>query len=152
MVSLEFAIVHFLHIIFTVFGVGGATIATIIMMKAEKAPELMPAAMKFVESISKLIWVGLIGLIATGIITSAMGAGKGYYDPTTLAIKHIAVAVILICGLNINLRLLPKINLLAPKPGTKPAAEFIRARKHMKFSSMLSLVLWYVVVALSVIM
>ncbi len=152
MASIEFLIMHFLHIIFTVFGVGGATIATLIMMKAEKAPELMPAAMKFVGSISKLIWIGLLGLIATGIITYAMGAGKGYYDPTMLAIKHIAVAVILICGLNINFRLLPKINSLAPKPNSAPTAEFMKARKHMKLSSMLSLVMWYVVVALSVIM
>ncbi|MBS3057033.1 MAG: hypothetical protein J4415_00205, partial [Candidatus Diapherotrites archaeon] len=88
----------------------------------------------------------------TGIISASMGAGKGYYDPTILTIKHIVVALIIIFGANISLRLVPKLRKISPSPGSAPTAEFLKAKKHMKIEAAFSLVLWYVVVALSVIM
>jgi len=148
----EFQIVHFLHLVFIIWGVGGATISTLLMIKAEKEPALMPSAMKFMGSISKLIWIAIMGLIITGIISASMGAGKGYYDPTILTIKHIVVALIIIFGANISLRLVPKLRKISPSPGSAPTAEFLKAKKHMKIEAAFSLVLWYVVVALSVIM
>lgn len=150
--ALEFQIVHFLHLVFIIWGVGGATISTLLMIKAEKEPALMPAAMKFLGSIAKLIWIAIFGLIITGIISAAMGAGKGYYDPTILAIKHIVVALIIIFGANISLRLVPKLRKLSPAPGSAPTPEFLKTKMHMKIEAAFSLVLWYVVVALSVIM
>lgn len=148
----EFLALNFLHIIFIAFGVGGATIASLIMAKAEKAPELMPAAMNFANSISKLIWIGFFGLVATGITMAYLGAGKGHYDTTILAIKSAVIVIILICGIVINLKLMPKMKRLAPKPGTMPAADFLKTKARLKLTAMLSLVMWYAVVLLGVML
>ena len=150
--AIEFLISHFFHLVFLAWGLGGATVAAILTMKAEKEPALMPNGITMLEPISKLIWVAIIGLTITGIVTTALGAGKGYYDATILQIKHVVVAVIVINGLNITLRLLPKTKKLAPAPGTKPTAEFLKTKRFLQTSSIVSMVLWYLVVALSVIL
>ncbi len=148
----EFLVAHFFHLVFLAWGLGGATVAAILMKKAEKEPDLMPATMRLLHPVSGLIWVAIIGLIITGIATSAMGAGKGYYDPTILLVKHIAVVLIIVLGLCITLLLLPKMKRLAPAPGSKPSPEFFKLKSQTKICSLLSLAMWYLVVVLSVVM
>ncbi len=150
--ALHFLVLHFFHLVFLAWGLGGATIAAILMAKAEKQPELMPSVMKLVEPVSKLIWIAIIGLILTGSITAAIGAAKGYYDPAILLIKHVAVAAVVINGLNITFRLLPKLKKSAAGPGSKPSNEFLKVKSHLKKSSIASLILWYLIVGLSVLM
>lgn len=148
----EFLAAHFFHVVFLAWGVGGVTIATLLMAKGEKEKDLMPAIIRLMEPISKLIWVSIIGLAITGIVTTSIGLGKGYFDETLLLIKHIVIAIIVIDGLNISMKLLPKMKKLAPAPGAMPSAEFLKIKKHLKVSSIISLILWYAVVLLSVIM
>lgn len=148
----EFLAVRFFHLIFIAWGVGGVTVAALLMKKGEKEPSLMPSVMRLLEPISKLIWIAMIGLVATGLATTALGAGKGYYDTTILLAKHIAVAIIFIGGLNITFRLLPKLKKLSPAPGTKPTPEFLKTGGRLKLASTISLIMWYLVVVLSVAM
>ncbi|MAG22092.1 MAG: hypothetical protein CL943_02195 [Candidatus Diapherotrites archaeon] len=150
MASIEFLTAHFFHIVFLAWGVGGVTIAMLLSIKADKEPDLGPAVMRLMPSISKLIWVGLIGLAVTGIVTTSMGLGKGFFDENLLLIKHILVVLIVIAGLNLTFRLIPKMKALVPKPGAAPSAEFLSVKKQMKITSMASLILWYAVVVLSV--
>ena len=150
--ALAFLLTNFFHIVFLAWGLGGATVAVLIALRGEKEPALMPSAMKLVEPISKLIWIAIIGLAVTGIIMSAMGYGKGYFDENILAVKHIAVIALVINGLIITLKLLPKLKKLAPAPASKPAPEFFKARKQMQLGSAISLFLWYLITAISVAM
>ncbi|HIH32734.1 MAG: hypothetical protein J4478_04310 [Candidatus Diapherotrites archaeon] len=147
--SLEFSILQLLHIVFTAWGLGGATVAAVLMLKAKKDQSMGQALLKVMAPISKLIWLGLIGLIITGIAISALGSGKGYFDATTLLAKHVIVILLLIFGLNISLRLLPRLKALAPKAGEKPSHKFLQVSKTLALNSTLSLFLWYVITALS---
>jgi len=148
--SLEFSILQLLHIVFTAWGLGGATVGAVLMLKAKKDPAISQALMKIMAPVSKLIWLGLAGLILTGIAISALGAGKGYFNIETLLAKHVIVILLVIFGLNISLRLLPRLKVLAPKAGEKPGAKFLQASKTLALNSTLSLFLWYVITALSV--
>lgn len=146
----EFALLSFFHVVFMAWGLGGATVAAILMIKARKEPALMPSVMKFMEPVSKLIWIAIIGLLITGIVIAALGAGKGSYDAGVLAVKHAAVTVLVINGLILSLLLLPKLKKLFPAPGSKPSLEFLKTSKLLNASSTIGLVLWYVIAGLSI--
>jgi len=65
MVMLE--IFNFLHFIGLAFGLGGATIANIISAKSAEDKEIASVTHKIMPPIIKLIWLGLILLIISGI-------------------------------------------------------------------------------------
>ena len=79
-----------LHVIGLAFGLGGATIAAIISAKADKNPDIAPAAMKIIPSVSRLIWLGIILLIASGIGISFFSQWP--VNKQLLLIKHVLVA------------------------------------------------------------
>ena len=150
--DLLLTVVNFFHIIFIAWGVGGATIATILMAKGEKEPTIMPVIMKLIGPISKLIWVSIIGLIITGIILAVLGYANGDIDKNILMIKQVVVAILILNGLFLNFKLLPKLKKSTPAPASKPSVEFFKFKKYMKISSILSLILWYAIVLLGVML
>lgn len=140
-------IFNFLHFLGLAFGLGGATIAAIISRKADKDLELGKQVMKIIPSISKLIWLGLILLIISGIGISFYITGP--LNTNLLLIKHVLVAWIIIFGIIIGFRV-KKMQKLAPKPKEQPSIQFLKIKKQLKFFSTINLLLWYVVVLLSV--
>ena len=121
---------NFLHFVGLAFGLGGATIMTIISMKAEKHKEV-GAAMRYISApIVKLIWVGLLFLIISGIALPFYITWP--LDRNMLLIKHILVAFIVIIGIILG---------ISSRKGL---------RKQMKFFSIINLILWYAVTLLSV--
>ena len=135
---------NFLHFLGLAFGLGGATIATIISVKAGKDKDVEKAVMKIIPSISKLIWFGLILLVISGI-------GISFYvnwpiNKNLLIIKHIFVAWIFVFGVVIGfkVRKMSKFILLKDKEG------LMKNKKQMKILSMINLVLWYLVTLMSV--
>lgn len=138
-----------LHFLGLVWGVGGATVAAILMAKADRNPEMAPLAMKVMPAISKLIWAAIILLIISGIALAQLVTFP--FDATMLLVKHIVVAVLVLNGIILTFGIMPKMQKLAPKDG-KPSAEFLKAKKNAKVSSTLGLVLWYVILVLSVMM
>lgn len=138
-----------LHFIGISWGVGGATVAAILMMKSDKNPEIAPLAMKAMPAISKLMWIAIILLIVSGIALAQLVTWP--IDTTMLLIKHVAVVILILNGLYLGFRILPKMKKLAPSGG-KPSAEFLRAKKISRISGMIGLVLWYVIMILSVLM
>ena len=140
-------IFNLLHFVGLAFGVGGATVASIISAKAEKNQELSPAVMKIIPSISRLIWLGLILLIISGIGLSYNA--KWPINTKILTIKHALVALIIIIGAVIGFKV-KKMSNLAPKLKQVPSLQFIKTKNQLKVLSTINLILWYIVVILSV--
>jgi len=141
--------VWLLHFIGIAWGVGGATVAAILMAKADKDPQIAPLAMKVMPAISKLIWAAIFFLIVSGIALAQLVTFP--VDAAMLLIKHAVVAALVLNGIILAFGILPKMGRLAPKDG-KPSAEFLKAKKSAKIASTLGLVLWYVILVLSVMM
>ena len=138
---------NLLHFIGLAWGVGGATAAAIISAKSEKNPEIAHAAMKIIPSISKLIWFGIILLIISGIGLSY--SVKWPINTKLLLIKHILYALIIIIGIAIGI-IIKRLHILAPKQKETPSIQFLRAKKKLKFLSLINLILWYTITVLSV--
>jgi uncharacterized membrane protein len=139
-------IFNLLHLIGLAFGLGGATIAAIISTKAEKDKELAGAQMKLMPSISKLIMLGLLLLIISGIALPFYI--KWPLDKQLLIIKHVLVVWIIIIGIFIGRRF-KKMSRISPVGKEKPKAEFLRAKKQVKILSIINLILWYAVTIMS---
>jgi putative copper export protein len=120
-------IFNFIHFLGLAFGLGGATIASIISSKAKTDSEIRKAFWKIMPSISKLIGFGLFLLIVSGIfITSLI---KWPLNKNLLIVKHILVAWILVIGIIISKR--------------------TKKRKDINGLSKINLILWYVVTLMS---
>ena len=139
-------ITNFLHFLGLAFGLGGATIAVIISSKAEKDKEIAKIMHKIMPSISKLIGLGLLLLIISGI--ALISLVKWPLDKNLLIIKHILVVWIIIIGiiLGINSK---KMNNSSPIGKEKPSAKFLKAKQIVKTSSKINLILWYAVTLMS---
>ena len=138
---------NFLHFLGLAFGLGGATIAAIISRKAEKDAEIGKAFMKIIPSVSKLIWLGLILLIISGIgITLLI---QWPINRQILLVKHILVFWIVFFGVVIGVKM-RKMQTLSPVNSKgKISMGFLRTRKQIKVFSIINLILWYLVTLLS---
>ena len=140
---------QFVHFVGLVLGAGGATVATLINMKAEKDQQLAPAIMKIMPSISKLIWAGIILLAVSGIALSRLVPWPINY--TIFSVKIFFVALLVINGVVMSAYLIKKMARLAPK-NEAPSKEFLKTKKMTKIAGITGLVLWYVIIGLSVAM
>ena len=140
---------QFMHYLGIAYGVGGATIAKIITTKADKNQELVPATMKILPSISKLIWLGLILLAISGV--ALIYLVKWPINRQLLLVKHVLVLWILIFGILISAKG-SKLMKLIPKAKEKPSLEFLKTKKQMKVFSTINLILWYLVTIISVLL
>ena len=140
-------IFNFLHFIGLAFGVGGATIAAVISAKSEKDEDVRAASMKIIPAISKLIWLGMILLIISGIVITPLVTWP--LNMQNLLLKHVLVVWIVIIGVLIGFKS-RKLQKLAPKKGSKPSRDFLQNKKQMKIYGVINLILWYLVSLLSV--
>ena len=140
-------IAQFIHYVGLVLGAGGATIAMFISMKAEKGQQLVPAVMKIMPSISKLIWAGIILLALSGIVLAKLVPWP--INQTIFSVTIFFVALLVINGAILSFYFMKKMSRLAPK-GEAPSQQFLKTKKMTKISSTIGLVLWYVIIGLSV--
>ena len=140
---------NFLHYIGIAFGLGGATIATIISMKAEKNKdkEMDHAVMKLMSSISKVIFLGLILLVISGILLTIYAPWP--LNKKMLAVKHVLVAWIFIIAIPLGRKSI-KMRALVPIGKQKPSEEFLKYKKQIRGLSMINLVLWYAITFMSI--
>jgi len=145
MVMLEIS--NFLHFVGLALGVGGATIANILSAKAGKDKELASVQHKIMPSIVKMIWLGMLLLIISGIMLPFYVTWP--MDTQLLIIKHILVVWIVIFGviLGVSSR---KVMALAPVGKEKPSEKFLKMRGLVKSLSIINLILWYLVTLMSV--
>lgn len=134
---------NFLHFIGLAFGLGGATIASIVSAKAEKDKELGKQIEKILPSIVKLIWIGMALLIVSGIALPFFISWP--LNTNLLIIKHVLVAWIIVVGifLGINSKKMMKFAQEKNEKG------LLKSKKTMKILSMIDLLLWYTVTLMS---
>lgn len=144
-------IARLMHVVGIAWGVGGVTVLKILHRQAEKNPEMAPLEAKAMPMISKLIALGLLFLIISGITFGRLLGGEGAVNGKILSIKLVLVFILIINGALINFRFMPKMQKLAPTNGT-PTADFLKAKKQMAMSGTVSLVLWYAIVVLGILL
>ena len=117
-----------LHVIGLAFGLGGATIAAGISAKAAKDKDGGKAMGKIMPSIVKFIWAGMALLIISGIALPFYISWP--IDKNMLLVKHSLVALIVIMGIIMGIRM--------------------KKKKPIKVLSIINLILWYAVTIMSV--
>ena len=128
------------------FGVGGATIAFLISKKAEGKPEISQTTGFLMESISKLIWVGLILLIVSGIGLTAFI--KWPMNIPLLIVKHAIVLIIVINGIYLGISSKKLVKAIREKN----VLGINKIKLRLKKVGLLNLICWYLVMVLSVIL
>jgi hypothetical protein len=132
------------------WGLGGATIANLILARSEKDPELGRVSMKVTKLISRLIWVALIGLILTGPTLSRLTTKT--ISQQFFSLKMLLVLILLLNAIYLTFILTPRLQRLTPEPGKAPSPEFQRTRNLAKISGLISLACWYLIVLFAVLM
>ncbi len=143
----ELEIFNFMHFVGLAWGLGGATCAAIISSKSEKNKELGALSVKIMPAISKLIFIGLILLIISGIALPFYMTWP--MNKNMLIIKHVLVVFIVLIGMFLGISS-KKMAKFAPKPNEKPSWNFLKTKRQIKVFSIINLILWYVVTLLSV--
>ena len=138
-------IAWFLHYVGIAFGVGGATIASFILAKSAKDPEIGKVSAKLHPGIVKFIWLGLVLLIISGILLQVYS--KWPLNTQMLILKHILVAWIIIFGVTMGLKM-KKMRTLVKEKNQKA---ILRVSKQMKALGIINLILWYLVVIISIL-
>jgi uncharacterized membrane protein len=127
-------------------GVGGVTMSTILSAKAEKDKDMAKVIMKNMSTFSKVIWLGFILLVISGF--GLVSSVKWPLDTGLLLAKHLVILLLFIVGVAIFFTQ-RRMRKHAPS-GKELSKEFISAKKRMKALGTVSLILWYLVVAVSV--
>ena len=135
-----------MHDLGIAFGVGGATIAFLISKKAEGKPEISQTASFLMESISKLIWVGLILLIVSGIGLTAFI--KWPINIPLLIVKHAIVLIIIINGIYLGVNSKKLVKAIREKN----VLGINKVKLRLKKVGLLNLICWYIVMILSVLL
>ena len=141
-----------------IFG-GGEVWITFLMAKSQgsKGPHGKIFVMEILESVGKLMFAGLILLIIGGIIrmiadrSTTIWGNTNYLWGTTMLIKHVLVAIILVVGIIMVARITPALFKTAPKPDQPPSKEFLKNISLMQKVAKTNLLLTMIVVVLSVI-
>ena len=151
MVEVDFAVVQLLHYIGVAWGLGGVTINMIISMKADKNPESAPHLILVNKAIAKIVWIGILLLIISGVAYPYVWPYGTLEYTNLLMAKHVLVAILIINSLVMTFAVMPKLSKNMPKKDEKPSAKFINAKRNTKIGGIIGFILWYLIVILSVI-
>lgn len=144
---------QFIHLLVTVFWVGGMTFMHFVLK-----PALMtispPEAGKVMGYVAKrftiIAWTSIVLLIITGLLKTPTGL---LFDTSSdygliLLAKHVIFVVMIISGGIITFGVAPKLRTLAPQAGERPAPAFVSAQKALGVLSGLNMVLGILVLFL----
>jgi uncharacterized membrane protein len=149
----EATIVQFLHLLFTVFWIGGMTFMHFVLNPAMKAMEPENAG-KLMGVVAKrftmIAWLSMILLLVTGLLKTP---SSYLLDVTTdygmiLLLKHVAFVVMIFGGVLITFVVAPKLRAFAPKPGEAPSLPYLEARRRLGILSGMNMVLGILVIFL----
>lgn len=147
------SIFQFLHLLFTVFWIGGMTFMHFVLNPALSAISPQEGG-KLMGAIAKrftiIAWSSTVVLIVTGLLKTPSGLlfdTSSTYG-TLLLLKHIAFAVMMVNGLIITFGIAPKLRSFAPKEGERPSVEFAGAQKRLGMLSGLNMLLGVLVLFL----
>ncbi|MBI4175141.1 hypothetical protein HY523_00825 [Candidatus Berkelbacteria bacterium] len=132
-----------LHLVGLVIGLGSATVGDAIFFKALRTKRLAAEEFTLLQTISRLIWIGIAILILSGIglVVVKFQTVAGYHIPAKLWLKFILTGIIAGNGLFIHYRIYPLLAQSVDKPlATSPLAKHLRA---LTISGAVSLISWW---------
>ena len=137
------AILTLIHLVGFALGVGAATVKLYLLLQSISDPAKTATFMNVIRPITRVIVLGIILLIASGIAIIVLVGAR----PFTLAftIKLIAVAAILMLGPVIDNIAEPKLRLFAPANGEAPSAQFRSALRFYLTLEMAATGLFYLI-------
>lgn len=139
-------IINFFHLLATAVWIGGAVYAHVILIPALK--HIDPQQSGKLQSIvakrfSITAWSCILVLLITGLLKTPSHL---LFDTSTalgsvLFAKHVVIACVIIIGLVIAFVVVPKMMRNAPKPGDRPAPDFITAQGRLKLLATVNTIL-----------
>lgn len=141
------------HLIGFALGLGGATVSDIMFFKALRGRTILVEHFNFLNTLSKIIWAGLILLIASGaimfaLIYSEQGSLPLLASPRWQA-KLILVGVVFINGLAFKYKIFPYLKSLI---GSKLELQNIGSRiTALTISGTISILSWYSILIISLL-
>lgn len=134
-----------LHIIGTAFGAGGATVSDALFFRSVRDHAFQEEELIFLKTVSKIVWLGLIVLIASGIGFLVLGYYGGYLDQllnsSKLQAKLTVVAIIAMNGFVFHKRIFP---IFRKFQNTDLTSDAFRRHGRLIFSAgAISIVSWY---------
>lgn len=132
-----------IHTIGFIFGLGGATISDILFFKFLKDFKISKFESSVLDTLSKVIWAGLIILILSGIGLYLTDPALYNQSPKFLA-KMAVVGVILINGTALNMFISPKLRKISFVETYDHAHRELRRLRRTAFAlGAVSMVSWY---------
>lgn len=142
------ALLLMVHLIGIALGLGAATVKLVLLLKCKGDIAFTSSYLAVARAITRLIILGLI-------LTALSGIGwlyQGYPFTALLIVKLVLVAAILVLGPIIDNVAEPKFRKLAPGIGDSASVEFIQARKRYLTLEIAATGLFYVIVAIWVLL
>ncbi len=131
------------HLVGLILGLGSATVGDTIVFRALKTKRLSTAEFQLLQTISRLIWLGLTILILSGIglVLIKFQSLADYHIPAKLWLKFILTAIIAANGLFIHYRIYPLLAQSLDQPLEKtPLASHFKA---LTRSGAISVISWW---------
>lgn len=133
------------HLVGIALGVGGATISDVLFFRAIKDAHIDASELGMLSTVSKVVWVGLVIAIATGIgflVEYLVVPEKNFlfYDPKIWA-KLTIVGVIFANGLVFHYKVFPILKALGGRSIT--SKQFTRRLPLFATTGAISIISWY---------
>lgn len=137
-----------IHLIGLALAVGSSTVKLALLVRCIADPGLVPAYLKVVRPITRLLVLGLILLTLSGIGALALG----YSFTRVLLVKLILVAAVWTMGPIIDKIMEPRFRELAPEAGEAASPNFIQARTKYVTLEAVATATFYVIVVIWVML
>ena len=148
---------NFLHLLATVTWIGGMLFVNLVLMPSLTAID-PPQRGKLMGAIAKrfaiLSWGSIVILLVTGVIVapsqSLLNLSTAY--GVTLFLKHLAVLAMIVIGVRTAFVIAPKMQSLAPAPGTPPSPAYLNVQKQFSLLARVNMLLGVLVLLLVAIL
>lgn len=135
-----------IHLVGLVLGLGAATVKIVLLLKSRVDPAFLHVYLRASKPITKLIVLGTIILILSGI----GWLFYGYSLSTLMIVKIVLVAAMFGLGMTIDNAVEPKVHKLAPAPNETPSPEFREIQKLHFALEVAATLLFYAIFAVGV--
>lgn len=132
-----------IHLVGLALGVGAATVKLVLLVRSRADRSLVPAFLRVVRVVTRLIVLGLVLLVVSGVGWLLLG----YPWRPLLVVKLVLVAAIWVLGPLIDKVAEPAYRAYAPDAGQAPSAAFRRAERRYVALEVAATALFYVVLA-----
>lgn len=144
---------NFVHLLFAVIWIGGMIFMNLVLMPSLSSIDPNERGKLFAQIAKRftiVAWGSTLLLLITGFFKTPSGMLFNFSTDygMMITVKHILFLVMIIFGSIITFVEAPKIKKYAPKPGEKPAQEFVNAQGKIKLLSASNMILGIIILIL----